>query len=40
MVEDGLVRPAECDFRAAPGVGLQDALDLVLEEGEHSLVMQ
>ena len=39
MVEDGLVQPAEDDFRAAPGVGLQDALDFVLEDGASSLVM-
>ncbi len=39
MVEDGLVQPAEDDFRAVPGVGPQGALDLVLEEGVPSLVM-
>ncbi|MFY9728570.1 MAG: DNA cytosine methyltransferase [Bryobacteraceae bacterium] len=39
MVEDGLVRPTADDFRSISGVGLQDALDLVLEDGAPSLAV-
>lgn len=39
MVEDGMVQPGEDDFRATPGTGLQETLDLVVDDSVHSLLI-
>ena len=39
MVEDGMVQPGEDDFRATPGAGVQEILDLVVDDSARALVM-